>query len=71
MQHVWGTEVHTGFCWRKLWEADPLEDPGIDGRIILRWNSLKWDEGAWTGFMAQDKESWQSLRNVAMNLLVP
>jgi hypothetical protein len=23
-----------------------LEDPGIDGRIILRW---KWDVGAWTG----------------------
>jgi hypothetical protein len=23
-----------------------LEDPGIDGRIILRW---KWDVGVWTG----------------------
>jgi len=25
------------------------EDPGIDGRIILRWNLRKWDVGLWTG----------------------
>jgi hypothetical protein len=22
---------------RKLREGDPLEDPGIDGRVILKW----------------------------------
>jgi hypothetical protein len=27
----------------------PLENPGIDGRIILRWISRKWDVGVWTG----------------------
>jgi PAS domain-containing protein len=26
-----------------------LEDPGVDGRIILRWIFRKWDVGAWTG----------------------
>jgi hypothetical protein len=26
-----------------------LEDPGVDGRIILRWMFRRWDEGAWTG----------------------
>jgi len=26
-----------------------LENPGVDGRIILRWIFRKWAVGAWTG----------------------
>jgi hypothetical protein len=32
-----------------LRERDHLEDPDVDGSIILRWNFRKWDEGVWTG----------------------
>jgi len=32
-----------------LRERGHLEDPGLDGRIILRWIFRKWDVGAWTG----------------------
>jgi hypothetical protein len=44
-------EVHTGFCWGHLREGDHLENPGIDGRIILKWIFKKWDGGAWTGLI--------------------
>jgi len=42
-------EEYTGLWWGKLRERDHLEDPGIDGRIILRWILRKWDVGTWTG----------------------
>jgi hypothetical protein len=28
-----------------------LEDPGVDGRIILKWIFDRLDEGAWTGLI--------------------
>jgi hypothetical protein len=31
-----------------LGERDHLVDPGLDGRIILRWIFRKWDVGKWT-----------------------
>ena len=30
---------------RKLTEREHLEDPGVDGRIIVRWIFRKWDGG--------------------------
>jgi hypothetical protein len=44
-------EVHTGFWWGDLTKGDHLEDPGIDGRIILKWIFKNWDGGAWTGLI--------------------
>jgi hypothetical protein len=41
--------VYTGFWWGNLRERDRLENPGVDGRIILIWLCRKWDVGVWTG----------------------
>jgi len=61
--------VHTGFWRGNLRERDLLDDSGIDGRIILRWEvgwgSLDWVE------LAQDRDSWWTLVNMVMNLQVP
>jgi len=34
--------------WGTLRERDHVEDPDVDGRIILRWIFRKWDVGLWT-----------------------
>jgi hypothetical protein len=33
------------FWWENLREKDQWGDPGVDGRIILRWIFRKWDVG--------------------------
>jgi hypothetical protein len=44
-----GGEAYTEFWWGNLRERDNLEDPCIDGRIILILNLSKWDEVVWSG----------------------
>jgi hypothetical protein len=43
-----------------------LEDPGVDGRIILRWIFRKWDVGAWIGLIGRPRRRWED--NIKMDL---
>jgi hypothetical protein len=68
---LWGREeVYTGFWWGNLRERDHLEDPGVDGSIILRWIFRKWDGGMNWIDLAQDKYRWRTFVNVVMNLRI-
>jgi hypothetical protein len=65
--------VSCGFWWGNLRERDHSEDPGVDGRIILRWIFRKLDVGVWTelisfrigqvaGACECGNESWGSIK---------
>jgi hypothetical protein len=64
-------EVRTGFWWGDLREGDHLEEPGVDGRIILKWIFKKWDGGMDWIAVAQDRDRWRALVNAVMNFRVP
>jgi hypothetical protein len=73
MWHVWVRgEVHTGHYWGNLREEDSLKDPGIDGRIMLKWIFERLGGGGvdWTD-LAQDRDRWRALVYTVMNLWVP
>jgi hypothetical protein len=61
-----------GFVGGNLRNREHLGDPGVDGRIILRWifqevgcGSMDWIE------LARDRERWRALVSAAMDGRVP
>jgi hypothetical protein len=48
-----------------------LGDPGVEGKIILKWIFKKWEGGMDWIHMAQDRDRWRTLVNAVMNLRVP
>jgi hypothetical protein len=64
-------EIRTGFWWESLRERVHLEDPGVEGKIILRWIFRKWDRGMGWIDMAQDRDKWRARVKMVMNFLVP
>jgi hypothetical protein len=47
-----------------------LADPGVDGRIILKWIIKKWDGGMDWFELSQYRDRWRAVVNAVMNLRV-
>jgi hypothetical protein len=60
-----------GFSGKNLRKEDYLKDPGVDGRIILKWifdslhGGIDWID------LVQDRDRWRALVDTVMNLRVP
>jgi hypothetical protein len=63
--------VRTGFWWVDPREGDHLKDPGVDGRVILKWIFKKGGGGMDWIDVAQDRNGWWAVVNAVMNLRVP
>ena len=48
--------MHTGFERGNLRKGNHLEDPGVDGRVILKWTFERLDEGIDWIDLAQDRD---------------
>ena len=60
-----------GFGLGEPRERDTLEDPGVDGRIIVRRFFRMWNGGMGWIVLAQDSDRWRALVNAVMHLRVP
>jgi hypothetical protein len=48
-----------------------VEDPGVDGRVILKCISGELDEGSWTGSIWLRIDRRRGVVNAVMNLRIP
>jgi hypothetical protein len=55
----------------KLARRRHLKNPGVDGRIILKWIFERLDGGTDWINLAQDRDRWRPVVNKVMDLRVP
>jgi hypothetical protein len=60
--------VHTGLWWENLTERNHLEELGLDGRVLLKWIFKNWYGNMDWIDLAQDRDRWRSVVQVAINL---
>jgi hypothetical protein len=63
--------VPIGFWWGNLREENHLDDRDVDGRIILKCISEKWDGDIDWIDLAEVRDKWRALVSVVINLWLP
>jgi hypothetical protein len=64
--------MYTEFWWGKLKKRNQLENPGVEGRKILKWVLQEIDrKGADWIHLAQDRDKWRAPVNKVRKLPVP
>ena len=64
-------EVRIGFWWGNLRGENHLDDRDVDGRIILKYISEKWDGDIDWIDLAEVRDKWRALVSVVINLWLP
>ena len=59
--------MNTEFWWENLMEGDHLEDPGVDGRIILRLTIKQLAERMDCNDLVQDRDRWWVIVGAVMS----
>jgi hypothetical protein len=54
-----------------LRERDHTKDPGVDGRVMLKWVIEKWNGGIDLIDVAQHRDRCRAVVNAVMNLQFP
>ena len=63
-------DVHVVFGWETLRGEDHLEDPGIDGKRLLKCILEKLDGGINWIDLNQDRDRWRAVVNEIMNFRI-
>jgi hypothetical protein len=57
--------------WEDLMKGKHLKDPGVDGRVILKWTYKNWDGGARAGSIWPRIRTGGAVVTTVINLWVP
>jgi hypothetical protein len=72
LRHGLGSGLdRSGSGQENLREGDHLKDPGIDGRILLKWTFERLDVVMDWINLAQDRDRWPALAKAVINLRFP